>query len=196
MINNVGNLSNNIFEFSGFEFLQLVNLKIFDCITYFEDEYLLQIFGSNDNLFEIVEFLQLDEVVNAQQLLDIFASPSIYLTGRIDLNYILLSNNERTWVKVLAELQNFSIADLYSSSIWLEREVWDLYGIFFIANPDLRRILTDYGFEGYPLRKDFPTSGYYEIRYDESKKLIISEPVEFTQESRVFNFTSPWEEKI
>jgi NADH-quinone oxidoreductase subunit C len=81
---------------------------------------------------------------------------------------------------------------LYKSSGWLEREVWDLFGIFFVEHPDLRRILTDYGFQGFPLRKDFPLSGYTELRYDDESKSIVYEPIELAQEFRFFQFESPW----
>jgi NADH:ubiquinone oxidoreductase subunit C len=86
-----------------------------------------------------------------------------------------------------------SITNIYKSSCWMEREVWDMNGIFFENHPDLRRILTDYGFEGYPLRKDFPLSGYTEVRYDDSQKRVVSESLEMSQEYRVFNFNSSWE---
>jgi len=89
-----------------------------------------------------------------------------------------------------------SASFLYSNANWLEREVWDLFGIYFINHPDLRRILTDYGFEGFPLRKDFPLSGFLEVRYDEEKKRIVYEPIELTQEYRNFNFVSPWESTV
>jgi NADH-quinone oxidoreductase subunit C len=82
--------------------------------------------------------------------------------------------------------------NLHNSAGWLERETWDLFGLFFKNHPDLRRILTDYGFEGFPLRKDFPLSGYTEVRYDERQKRILCEPLELTQEFRVFDFSSPW----
>ena len=81
---------------------------------------------------------------------------------------------------------------LHASADWWEREIWDMFGVFFKNHPDLRRILTDYGFEGYPLRKDFPVSGYTEVRYDERQKRILCEPLELTQEFRVFDFSSPW----
>jgi NADH:ubiquinone oxidoreductase subunit C len=85
-----------------------------------------------------------------------------------------------------------SLKSVYISANWWEREIWDLYGVFFRNHPDLRRILTDYGFEGHPLRKDFPLSGYVEVRYDEQEKKVICESIEFIQEFRVFDFSSPW----
>ncbi len=87
-----------------------------------------------------------------------------------------------------------SMTAVFSSAAWWEREVWDMFGIFFSNHPDLRRILTDYGFQGHPLRKDFPLSGYVEVRYDDSEKRVIATPVEMTQEFRYFDFASPWEQ--
>ena len=86
-----------------------------------------------------------------------------------------------------------SVVELWPAVAWFEREAYDLYGIFFEGNPDLRRILTDYGFEGHPFRKDFPLTGYVEVRYDETQKRVIYEPVKLTQEFRTFDFESPWE---
>ena len=89
-----------------------------------------------------------------------------------------------------------SITSIYNSADWWEREIWDLFGIFFNNHPDLRRILTDYGFEGYPLRKDFPLSGYVEVRYDERQKRVICESLELAQEFRTFDFLSPWNQSV
>ena len=86
-----------------------------------------------------------------------------------------------------------SVTALYPCAAWWEREVWDMFGIFFTNHPDLRRILTDYGFQGHPLRKDFPVTGYTEVRYDETEKRVIYEPLELSQEFRSFDFASPWE---
>lgn len=106
-----------------------------------------------------------------------------------ELIYCLLSTKYNSRIKIKTFVDEFtpveSIVDLYQSANWLEREVWDMNGIYIEQHPDLRRILTDYGFEGYPLRKDFPLSGYTEVRYDDSQKRVISEPIELSQEFRV-----------
>mgnify|MGYP000343818209 CR=1 FL=1 len=117
-------------------------------------------------------------------------------TYRFSVVYELLSLtfNSRIRVKLFVDeiTSVVSVVSLYINANWWEREIWDLFGVFFINHPDLRRILTDYGFEGFPLRKDFPLSGYIEVRYDERQKRVICEPLEFAQEFRTFDFTSPW----
>lgn len=117
---------------------------------------------------------------------------------RFEVVYNLLSfrYNSRIRVKVKCSETSYvpSCTSLFSSAGWQEREVWDMYGIYFDGNKDLRRILTDYGFEGFPLRKDFPLSGYTEVRYDEEAKRIVTEPLETSQEFRYFDYTSPWEQ--
>lgn len=119
---------------------------------------------------------------------------------RFEVVYSVLSlkNNIRFVVKARTSEDRAisSLLPLYPSAGWLERETWDMYGIFFSSHSDLRRILTDYGFEGFPLRKDFPTIGYFEVRYDEETKKIVSEPVETTQEYRLFDFSNPWNQRI
>ena len=117
--------------------------------------------------------------------------------NRFEVVYCLLSlsRNLRLKVKVSAneKVPIPSVAEVFSSAGWWEREVWDLFGIFFSGHPDLRRILSDYGFEGHPLRKDFPLTGYVEVRYDDNQKRIVYEPVSLAQEYRDFDFMSPWE---
>ncbi|MBK0397773.1 NADH-quinone oxidoreductase subunit C [Limibaculum sp. M0105] len=116
---------------------------------------------------------------------------------RFDVVYHFLSmpQNQRVRVKVVAGEDDVipSINDLHPSANWFEREVFDMFGVMFSGHPDLRRILTDYGFRGYPLRKDFPTTGYVEVRYDETQKRVVYEPVKLVQEYRQFDFMSPWE---
>jgi NADH-quinone oxidoreductase subunit C len=119
------------------------------------------------------------------------------LPERFDVVYNLLSmkHNRRIRVKLTAseETPVPSVTGVWSAAGWWERETWDLFGIMFDGNPDLRRILTDYGFEGHPLRKDFPLTGYVEVRYDEQQKRVVYEPVKLKQEFRSFDFVSPWE---
>ena len=116
---------------------------------------------------------------------------------RFEVVYHLLSLklNHRIRVKVATDEETPvpSITGLYSAACWFEREAWDLFGVYFADNPDLRRLLTDYGFEGHPLRKDFPLTGYVEVRYDEDQKRVVYEPVKLKQEFRSFDFMSPWE---
>jgi len=117
--------------------------------------------------------------------------------ARFQVVYHLLSvqYNARLRIKTrVSEHQTLaSITSVFAGATWLERETWDMFGIVFTNHPDLRRLLTDYGFEGHPLRKDFPLSGYVEVRYDDTEKRVITEPVELTQEFRYFDFASPWE---
>jgi NADH/F420H2 dehydrogenase subunit C len=119
---------------------------------------------------------------------------------RFEVVYNLLSIRYSSRVRVIVECDELtpvpSAVNLFKSAGWWEREAWDMYGIYFSNNPDLRRILTDYGFEGFPLRKDFPLSGYVEVRYDDELKRIVTEPVETSQEFRYFDYTSPWEHHI
>ena len=110
-------------------------------------------------------------------------------------NLVSLKHNQRIRVKVMTDEEQpvASCVGLYPAASWYERETWDLFGVFFTDHPDLRRLLTDYGFEGHPMRKDFPLTGYVELRYDEDQKRVVYEPVRLKQEFRSFDFLSPWE---
>src|SRR5215470_5847181 len=121
--------------------------------------------------------------------------PDRPLRFEVVYNLLSMSLNQRIRLKVETDEERLvpSVVGLYSSAGWWEREAWDLFGIYFADNPDLRRILTDYGFEGHPLRKDFPLTGYVELRYDEEQKAVVYEPVKLQQEFRSFDFLSPWE---
>ena len=123
---------------------------------------------------------------------------SLQKNNRFQVVYALLSVRYNSRIRINLFVDEFkqvpSVVSIFNSAGWLERETWDMFGIFFKNNKDLRRILTDYGFDGFPLRKDFPLSGYIELRYDDSLKRIVYEPLEITQEFRFFDFTSPWEQ--
>jgi NADH/F420H2 dehydrogenase subunit C len=144
----------------------------------------------------IINFLKFDENFLYKILIDIFVIDYFESENRFEIVYNFLSLKYNARIKLKARIDEFtpvfSIISLYLNANWLEREIWDMHGIFVDEHPDLRRILTDYGFEGYPLRKDFPLSGYIESRYDDSQKRVISEPLELSQELRIFNFISPW----
>ena len=150
-----------------------------------------------ENLSSVILFLKSNKNCKFQQLIDITAVDYPEKEKRFKLIYLLLSheNNLRIVISFYVdELTKIpSLTKIFPSSNWMEREVFDMYGISFIDHPDLRRILTDYGFTHYPLRKDFPLTGHTEVRYDEATKKVISEPVKLDQEYRNYDFESPWE---
>jgi len=132
-----------------------------------------------------------------EQMMDLCGVDWPERAQRFDVVYNLLSVSKNQRVRLIVETDAntpvASICDVWPSATWWEREVWDLYGIVFTGQADLRRILTDYGFEGHPLRKDFPLTGYVEVRYDEDRKAVVYEPVRLTQDWRHFDFLSPWD---
>ena len=150
-----------------------------------------------ESLERIIKFLRDDSSCRFEMLIDICGVDYPERDPRFDVVYHLLSvgNNLRIRLKVSINGEGSvpSITALYNTAGWFEREVWDLYGIYFTDHPDLRRLLTDYGFEGHPLRKDFPLTGYVELRYDDEQKRVVYEPVKLTQDFRSFDFMSPWE---
>ena len=150
-----------------------------------------------DNLYSILLFLKTNEQCKFKQLIDIVAVDYLGDDQRFRIYYLLLSHENNLRIKVSINLsideKAPSIVKLYPSSNWMEREVFDMYGIKFKNHPDLRRILTDYNFKGFPLRKDFPLTGFNEVRYSEKEKKVIYEPVQLEQDYRNFDFESPWE---
>ena len=150
-----------------------------------------------DALPRVLKFLRDDPKCRFSLLCDICGADYPNRPLRFDVVYNLLSMslNQRIRIKVETDEEQPvpSAVGLYSSAGWWERETWDLFGIYFADNPDLCRILTDYGFDGHPLRKDFPLTGYVELRYDEEQKAVVYEPVRLQQEFRSFDFLSPWE---
>ena len=149
------------------------------------------------NIAGLVEFLRTDATCKFSTLVDITAVDYPERAKRFDVVYHFLSmyQNHRIRLRVSVREDEMvpSIVDVHPSANWFEREVFDMFGILFTGHPDLRRILTDYGFRGHPLRKDFPTTGYTEVRYDEAQKRVVYEPVSLVQEYRQFDFMSPWE---
>ncbi len=148
-------------------------------------------------ILTVLTALRNDPATRFEQLTDITAVDYPDRVERFEVVYQLLSytHNRRMRVKLATDEDTPvpSAVSVFSAANWFEREVWDLFGIFFENHPDLRRILTDYGFEGHPFRKDFPLTGYVEARYDEDQKRVIYEPVRLTQDFRAFDFLSPWE---
>ncbi|HMM64613.1 MAG TPA: NADH-quinone oxidoreductase subunit C [Mesorhizobium sp.] len=148
-------------------------------------------------IVEVATFLRDDARCRFVSIIDVCGADYPYREKRFDVNYHLLSptRNLRIRVKVHADEDTLvpSVTGVWPGADWYERETYDLYGVLFSGHPDLRRILTDYGFEGHPLRKDFPLTGFVEVRYDDEAKRVVYEPVELKQEFRNFDFLSPWE---
>ncbi|HCH57499.1 MAG TPA: NADH-quinone oxidoreductase subunit C [Rhodospirillaceae bacterium] len=152
---------------------------------------------TRDYLGALMKFVRDDSNCLFKILIDITAVDFPERGERFEIVYNLLSlsHNQRIRVTVSTDENTPvpSMVSLFSAAGWFEREVWDMFGVFFTDHPDLRRMLTDYGFEGHPLRKDFPLTGYVEVRYDEEQKRVVHQPVTLTQDFRNFDFMSPWE---
>jgi NADH-quinone oxidoreductase subunit C len=159
------------------------------------DELMLNVHA--DGITRVLAFLRDDANCLFKQLVDLCGVDYPEREHRFDVVYNLLSlsHNQRIRVKIQTDEATpvASVIEVFSCAGWYEREAWDMYGILFADNPDLRRIMTDYGFEGHPLRKDFPLTGYVEVRYDENLKRVVNEPVSLVQDFRNFDFMSPWE---
>ncbi|MEM0946890.1 MAG: NADH-quinone oxidoreductase subunit C [Pseudomonadota bacterium] len=177
---------------------QHIELKRPDCVLNWavaHDELTIEVTLSS--FVSFVEFLRTDRNCRFSTLVDITGVDYPEREKRFDVVYHFLSmyQNQRIRLKLLVREEDMvpSLTGIHPSANWFEREVFDMFGILFSGHPDLRRILTDYGFRGYPLRKDFPTTGYTEVRYDEAQKRVVYEPVSLVQEYRQFDFMSPWE---
>ena len=159
------------------------------------DELLIEI--NFQDLIEVVQFLKSNEKCRFRQLIDIAGVDYPDEEKRFQLVYLFLSHENNSRIKILLKFESnqtiISLTKIFPSANWMEREVFDMYGIKFKNHPDLRRILTDYGFKGHPLRKDFPLTGFNEVRYSEKEKKVIYEPVKLEQNYRNFDFESPWE---
>ncbi|WP_347828990.1 NADH-quinone oxidoreductase subunit C [uncultured Planktomarina sp.] len=176
----------------------LIAAKRPDCVLAYDvsfDELNINVVPSN--IVGLIEFLKLDRSCRFSSLVDITAVDYPGREKRFEVVYHLLSmyENHRVRLRMSVREEDFvaSIIEVHPSANWFEREIFDMFGILFTGHPDLRRLLTDYGFRGHPLRKDFPTTGYTELRYDEAEKRVVYEPVSLVQEYRQFDFMSPWE---
>lgn len=168
-------------------------------LNFLKNDFILEV-NHIEHIKMILSFLKDHENCSFKLLIDLFVIDYPEREQRFILVYCLLSlkYNVRIYVKFNTnELTPIpSITSIYKSACWMEREVWDMNGIFFENHPDLRRLLTDYGFEGHPLRKDFPLSGFLEVYYNELKKRVVYEPINLSQQYRLFEFNSPWNKKI
>lgn len=157
----------------------------------------LTVTARSEDIVKVLRFLRDDALCQFSVLIDICGVDYPSRAKRFDVVYHLLSmhQNQRIRVKVETDEEGAvpSVCELFPAANWFEREAFDMYGILFANHPDLRRILTDYGFSGYPFRKDFPLTGYVEVRYDDEQKRVVYEPVKLPQEFRTFDFMSPWE---
>ncbi|SCZ63652.1 NADH-quinone oxidoreductase subunit C [Epibacterium ulvae] len=176
----------------------LIEAKRPDCVIAWDITFgELNIDVKPSNIVDLVEFLTTDAACKFSSLVDITAVDYPERAKRFDVVYHFLSMYQNQRIRLRAALREDemipSLVDVHPSANWFEREVFDMFGILFTGHPDLRRLLTDYGFRGYPLRKDFPTTGYTEVRYDEAQKRVVYEPVKLVQEYRQFDFMSPWE---
>ena len=154
------------------------------------------IYCDRNNLTFLLTFLKNHYSLQYKTLISITAVDYPNRENRFEVNYFLLSYKLNNRVTIKVDTNDTtpldSVTPIYKSASWYEREVWDLFGVFFSNHPDLRRILTDYGFDGFPFRKDFPQSGFLEVRYDDEKKYVLYEPIEVAQEFRSFDFVTPW----
>ncbi len=176
----------------------LIEAKRTDCVLGWSVDFgELNIDATLSSIDGFIDFLKSDPACRFSTLVDITAVDYPTRPKRFDVVYHLLSMyaNHRIRLRVAIREDEMvpSIIEVYPAANWFEREVFDMFGILFSGHPDLRRILTDYGFRGHPLRKDFPTTGYTEVRYDEAQKRVVYEPVNLVQEYRQFDFMSPWE---
>jgi len=196
LVKNILIFNNFFFFFKKYIYFSFINFKL----------NILYLFIKKDYLFEFLFILKKNLLFKYFLLIDLTAVDFLKINKRFILcyNYLNIFFNYRIYLYFyvnnlfnyfnLIEIKNMisSISNIFSNAVWLEREVWDMFGIFFFNHPDLRRILTDYGFQSFPLRKDFPLTGFYEIRYDETLKIIIYESLNLIQEYRFFNFINPW----
>lgn len=198
----------NKFVFSYIKIKNIVNFIYNCCFNYFSSILIKSnhffLILKNNNIENLFFFLRNNFSLNYSQLMDLIIVDKLEMKlvkgKRFSFVYVLLSllTNFRIYISGFLGLFEVlpSLTNIFSSADWLEREIWDMFGIFFVGHSNLRRILTDYGFVGFPLRKDFPLSGYVELRYDEISKSIVLEPLELTQEYRFFKLDNSWSKNV
>ena len=179
------------------ELSEYLSLKFGDRIDIRTAHDELTLVAARDDLLELLRFLHDDSRCRFVSFTDVCGVDYPARAQRFDVVYHLMSPTQNARIRVKVETDEDtpvpSVTEIYPGAEWFEREAYDMYGILFSGHPDLRRILTDYGFDGHPLRKDFPTTGFVEVRYDEERKQVVYEPVKLAQEYRNFDYLSPWE---
>jgi NADH-quinone oxidoreductase subunit C len=181
-----------------FDFAAYVTQQLGEAIeSHYMAKDVITFVAKRDAIVSVLEFLRDDAVCEFKMLVDLCGAdyPDRIERFEVIYNLLSLSKNARIRVKVNTD-ENTPVptaVGVFNAANWFEREVWDMYGVYFNNHPDMRRILTDYGFEGHAQRKDFPLTGYVELRYDEERKRVVYEPVKLTQDFRRFDYTSPWE---
>ena len=180
--------------YMAFKLKRILGTEVIKDYKLIKDE--LVILTTPNHLHKLLTFLRDDSQLLFKQLVEMTAVDYPERPNRFEVVYILLSLNYVSRIKVKINVDEITpiptATTIFNSAGWYEREIWDMYGVFFLNHPDLRRILNDYGFQGFPFRKDFPLTGYLEVRYDDELKRIVSEPVEFSQEIRRYEYTTPW----
>lgn len=196
MVKNVLIFNNFFFFFKKYIYFSFVNFKLNIFYLFIKKNYLFEfLFILKKNLlfkyFLLIDLTAVDFLKQKKRFLLCYNYLNIFFNYRMYL-YFYVNNLFNNFNFIEMKNMIFSISNIFSNAFWLEREVWDMFGIFFFNHPDLRRILTDYGFQSFPLRKDFPLTGFYEIRYDETLKIIVYESLNLIQEYRFFSFINPW----
>lgn len=194
-MNSSNNILKNCYNLASY-LIKIVPLFLNKKIQVNIKENIIVLNTTKESLVKLLFFLKNNQQLQFKTLISITAVDYPKKKNRFEVNYFLLSYKLNTRIIIKLETNDTtpvpSITSIYKGANWYEREVWDLFGVFFSNHPDLRRILTDYGFEGFPFRKDFPQTGFVEVRYDDEKKYVTYEPLELTQEFRSFDFVNPW----
>ncbi|KAJ3292338.1 putative NADH-ubiquinone oxidoreductase 30.4 kDa subunit, mitochondrial [Borealophlyctis nickersoniae] len=188
------NIYANVHEFG--KFITTCLPKYIQQFSVYKDE--LTLYVAPTGLIPTMYFLRDHQACQFKQVVDVAGVDYPTRANRFEVVYNMLSIRYNTRIRVKTYATEASpvpsVTPIFPGADWFEREAYDMYGIYFVNHPDLRRILTDYGFEGYPLRKDFPLTGYVEVRYDDEKKRVVAEPLELSQHLRAFEYQSPWEQ--